>query len=84
MIRSPGDSEAFTDLLEVLPQIAEGVETIARKTEETKPGKWRGDLASKKQKAFMSMHQIPFNSSITKGQSSDLIDGYHANQKKRG
>ena len=72
------------DLLEVLLRIAEGVEAIARIPEETKPGKWREDPASKKQKAFMSVHHIPFDSSLTKGQASDLIDGYRANQKKRG
>ncbi len=81
MIRSP---EAFTDLIEVLLRIAAGIEAIARMPVETKPGKWRGDPASKNQKAFMSMHQIPFNSSVTKGQASDLIDGYRANQKKGG
>ena len=72
------------DLLSVLLRIAEGVEAITRIPEETKPEKWRGDPASKKQKTFMSIHNIPFKKSITKGQASDLIDGYRANQKKGG
>ena len=84
MRRSLGDSDSFTDLLEVLLRIAEGVEAIARIKEDKKTGKWRGDPATKKQKAFMTKYHIPFYDSITKGQASDLIDGYRANQKKEG
>ena len=72
------------DLLAVLLRIAEGVEAIAGAKSETKSESWRDDPVSDKQKAFMSVHHIPFNRSITKGQASDLIDGYRANQKKGG
>ena len=84
MIRSPEYSELFTDLLEILLRIAEGVEAIAGARCETKSESWRDDPASEKQNTFMSVHQIPFNRSTPKGQASDLIDGYRANQKKGG
>ncbi len=44
---------------------------------------WRGDPISDKQRAFMSREGLAFNEGMTKGQASDLIDGYFRN-KKRG
>ena len=84
MIRPPEESEAFTDLMEVLLRIAAGVEKIVEVMLRESPDNWRGHPATERQKAFMSKHRIPFSEPLTKGQASDLIDGYRANQTKRG
>ena len=72
------------DLLEVLIRIAVAVETLSSPSvSKPKTDTWRDDTASDKQRALMAKHGIPFTEPITKGQASDLINGYF-NNKKRG